>query len=209
MNSTDMRVCGVILAGGRGSRMHYRHKPLMTAGRKTILEWIIDNAKEQTTRLIINVNRDLELYERFELPLVSDLAISDAGPLAGIQAAMHWCRQNDAGCTHVACFPGDVPWFDSDLVHRLSIAMRKDDSRIGWLQTGEQWQPLFSLWDTTLEERVTEALQLGLYSPMQFIRSQSNSLVTLANPAPGNYLNINTDEDHIRANEIAGRRFER
>lgn len=209
MKSADMRVCGVILAGGRGSRMHYRHKSLMTVGRKPILAWIMETAQAQTARLLINVNRDRELYEPFELPLVSDLAGTDAGPLAGIHAAMHWCRANDSDCTHVACFPGDVPWFDGDLVARLSIAMLQDSSRIGWLQTGGQWQPLFSIWEIGLEERLADALEMGLYSPMQFIRSQPNTLLTLPGPAPGDYLNINTDEDLVLANEIARRRCER
>jgi molybdenum cofactor guanylyltransferase len=209
MKSSEMRVCGVILAGGRGSRMQYRHKPLMTAGRQTILQWIIENAENQAGRLLINVNRDLELYESFGLPLISDLVIGDSGPLAGIQAAMHWCRENDPACTHIACFPGDVPWFDSDLVQRLSIAMLKESSSIGWLRTAEQWQPLFSLWDMAMERQLADALQLGLYSPMQFIRSQPNALVTLVNLKPGDYMNINTEEDLLLANKIADQRFGR
>lgn len=209
MKSADMRVCGVILAGGRGSRMHYRHKALMSAGHRKIIEWIIANARVQTTRLLINVNRDHELYEPFALPLVNDLVSTDAGPLAGIHAAMHWCRENEPDCTHVACFPGDVPWFDCDLVERLSIVMLEENSSIGWLQTGEQWQPLFSIWEIGLEERLANALQMGLYSPMQFIRSQPNTLLTLPAPALGDYLNINTDEDLALANEIAHGRRER
>lgn len=209
MKRADMGVCGVILAGGRGSRMHYRQKALMAAGDKSIIEWIIETARVQTDRLLINVNRDFELYEPFELPLIKDLVSTDSGPLAGIHAAMRWCRENEPACTHVACFPGDVPWFDGDLVERLATVMLRDNARIGWLQTGEQWQPLFSVWEAGLEECLAEALEMGLYSPMQFIRSQPNTLLTLATPALGYYLNINTDEDLVIANEIARERFER
>jgi molybdopterin-guanine dinucleotide biosynthesis protein A len=189
--------------------MHYRQKALMAAGDKTIIEWIIEAANVQTDRLLINVNRDFELYESLELPLIKDIVSTDSGPLAGIHAAMRWCRENEPGCTHVACFPGDVPWFDGDLVERLVTVMLRDNARIGWLQTGEQWQPLFSVWEAGLEERLAEALELGLYSPMQFIRSQPNTLLTLATPASGDYLNINTDEELVLANEIARERCER
>ncbi len=186
--------------------MDYRHKPLMNVGKRSIIEWIIECASLQTYRLVINVNRDVELYEKFGLPLIPDLVSTDAGPLAGIHAAMDWRRENESGSTHIACFPGDVPWFGSDLVPRLKDGVAVTDSLIGWLQTGSQWQPLFSLWDLRLEQRLSDALQLGLYSPMQFIRSQANVLVPESSVRQGDYLNINTLEDLELASSIAALR---
>lgn len=186
--------------------MDFRHKPLLKVGEKPIVEWIIECASLQTYSLAINVNRDLELYRKFGLPLVPDLISGDAGPLAGIHAAMRWCRENEPGGTHIACFPGDVPWFEPDLVKRMTEAVAASESLIGWLQTGQQWQPLFSLWDLTLEERLWDALQMGLYSPMQFIRSQANVPVSESSIRPGNYLNINTLEDVNQANSTASQR---
>jgi len=65
---------------------------------------------------------------------------------------------------------------------------------------------LFSLWDLRLEQRLSDALQLGLYSPMQFIRSQANVLVPESSVRQGDYLNINTLEDLELASSIAALR---
>lgn len=206
MKPSETRICGVILAGGRGSRLDYQHKPLIQVGHKRIIEWIIESASQQTCRLVINVNRDFTRYEEFDLPLIPDLVSMDSGPLAGIHATMSWARQCEPCCTHIACFPGDVPWFEPDLVQRLLDRMIASDGRVGWLQTGAQWQPLFSLWELSLAERLGEALQMGLYSPLQFIRSQANAMLSVPDIRPGDYLNINTQDDLAIANAIAHER---
>lgn len=199
MNPSEFRVNGVILAGGKGSRMQYQEKPLLPLGRRRIIDWILEAGTPQVSQMLINVNKATDRYTEFHLPIVSDAYGQDAGPLAGIHAAMRWSKADDLKCTHIACFPGDVPWFDDDYVQRVLRLMTHEQTLAGWLQTDQQFQPLFSLWDVRLEDELAKALEQGHYSPMAFIQSQPNSLLVLSGTQPGQYLNLNSPEDLARA----------
>lgn len=203
MNPANIRVNGVILAGGKGSRMQFQEKPLLQLGNRRVIDWILQSAIPQVSQLLINVNKAGEYYAEFGLPLISDAFSNDPGPLAGLHAAMLWSLSNDPGCTHVACFPGDVPWFDHDYVRRVLDLMLHEHTQIGWLQTEQQYQPLFSVWDIRMEKLLALALERGHYSPMAFTRSHSNSLLVLAETKPGYYLNLNSPQDMILARTLA------
>jgi len=202
VNRANFRIIGVILAGGKGSRMHYQEKPLLALGNKRVIDWILQSASPQVEKLLLSVNKEPGLYATLHLPIVSDTLNNAGGPLAGIHAAMLWIRANDPDCTHLACFPGDVPWFDSDYVERILQKMCEEHTRVGWLQTNLQCQPLFSVWDMRLESELGEALLKSVYSPMLFIQSQLNSLVTLTNTATGHYLNLNTPDELAHAERL-------
>ena len=77
-------IAGIIVAGGQSSRMQFRDKALMPLGGRSVIEHIIDNAKEQASPLLINVNRHPDRYKRFGLPLIPDPFGPEAGPLAGL-----------------------------------------------------------------------------------------------------------------------------
>ncbi len=203
MNPANIHVNGVILAGGKGSRMQFQEKPLLALGNRRVMDWILQSATQQVSQLLINVNKAAERYAEFGLPLISDSFGNDPGPLAGIHAAMLWSLANDPGCTHVACFPGDVPWFDNDYVQRVLGLMIHEHTQIGWLQTQQQYQPLFSVWDLRMERLLAQALERGYYSPMAFTRLHSNSLLVLPETKSGHYLNLNSPEDLVLARTFA------
>lgn len=205
MNQADFRINGVILAGGKGSRMNYQDKPLLQLGNKRVIDWILQCAAPQVKKLSLNVNRNAHEYVSLGLPIVTDIDSSDAGPLAGIYAALHWNIASDPSCTHLACFPGDVPWFDPHIVERMQSLMAREGTQIGWLQTNLQRQPLFSVWDLRLAPALGKALQEGVYSPMRFIMSQAHSLLIDTDIAPGHYVNLNTPEDLAAARDLANR----
>lgn len=189
---------GVILAGGRGARMSAADKPLLMLADKPIIEYVIENAWLQVDSLLISANRNLEQYARYGLPVVEDSIEGFRGPLAGILSAMEWCSAESPESRFIACFPGDVPWFPDDVVELLAGDMASD-TEITWLSTAGQLQPLFSLWSVDLRPAVREALAAGLYSPMQFIRSRNNRLLTLDNNPPGYFDNLNSPADLERA----------
>lgn len=203
MKQAKFRINGVILAGGKGARMQYSEKPLLQLGGRRVIDWILQSATPQVEKLVLNVNRMTPEYASLNLPVVPDASSRIGGPLAGIHAAMLWNLANDPLCSHVACFPGDVPWFDSHFVEDLNRLMAQENSSIGWLQTQLQRQPLFSLWDIRLAPVLAEALQAGQYSPMSFIQSQSNSRLLYTAPSYRHYQNLNTPEDLARARALA------
>lgn len=174
--------------------MNYLDKPLLEIGGKTIIESILDTARPQVDRLIINVNSNPERYVHFNLPIICDES-KFAGPLAGILATNNYVAANLPEVRWIACFPGDVPWFPGDIVAGMLKAIQETGGEVAWLRTAEQIQPLFSVWSVTLGRAVEEALRRGMYSPMQFILSRKHAVVNYPQLSPGFFNNINTPED--------------
>lgn len=202
MNCNISTVAGVVIAGGKGSRMNYLDKPLIEVGGRTIIERIVCTARGQVSSLIINTNCNLEGYTRLNLPIVMDNR-EFAGPMAGILTALDYVATNLPGIKKIACFPGDVPWFPGDIVEGMLEAMHESASEVAWLRTDGQIQPLFSVWSVTLRQALEDALKKGMYSPMQFILGRKNTVVEYPIPSPGFFSNINTPEDLEAAKRIA------
>ncbi|MCP5331589.1 MAG: molybdenum cofactor guanylyltransferase, partial [Pseudomonadales bacterium] len=184
MPSARPYIAGVILAGGQSSRMQFHDKSLMPLGERCVIDYIIDNARKQASPLLINVNRHPERYQRFALPLIADPFGPDAGPLAGILAAMEYCQQQACGKV-LACFPGDVPWFPQNLVAQLEALRMQEATQVCYACTAGQWQPLFSVWSLALLPVLRQAMAEKIYSPMMLIRSLPHSVLDLEHVLPG------------------------
>ena len=110
----EVGVC--ILAGG-ASRRFGGSKAFANLHGKPLLEHVIDRIRAQTTGpLIINAN-DPEQYERFGLTVIADDRWPEAGPLAGVYAAMSWAR--DVGLDQVVTVAVDQPHLPMDFVATL------------------------------------------------------------------------------------------
>ncbi len=109
---------GVILAGGRSTRMGFDKAFAHLHGR-ALIEHAIACLAPQVTRLVINSNRDHARFARYGLPVFADAAPGVCGPLAGIYTALtRW--PNDAIVTVAV----DLPFLPTDLVQRLCARNR-------------------------------------------------------------------------------------
>jgi molybdopterin-guanine dinucleotide biosynthesis protein A len=111
-------VVGVVLAGGRSSRMG-RDKAFIALAGETLVARAVRRLAPQVSRLVINTNGDAAAFAGLGLPVVADDATGYQGPLAGIHAVMLWARANAPACRQVACVAVDTPFFPDDLVVRL------------------------------------------------------------------------------------------
>lgn len=101
-----MRVLGAILAGGR-SRRFGSDKALAVYGTRCLIEHAVDALRAQTDSLVV-CGRDW----RHTVSL-SDRPAADAGPLGGLNAALHHAAAN--GFDAVLCIPLDVHPLPGDL----------------------------------------------------------------------------------------------
>jgi molybdenum cofactor guanylyltransferase len=188
---------GVILAGGKASRMGFRDKALEHLHSRPLLEYVIDKAAPQVEHLILSVNHNIERYQAFELPIVSDRTTNYGGPLLGILSAMHWFAgtHTDKGIRYLACFPGDAPEFPEDVVDRLALELDKKSAAITYIYHRDQIQPLFSLWRLDLIEKIEEAVVDGLFGPKLLFGSLNAVAVNCDDNSPGAFCNINSPED--------------
>src|SRR5688500_1549294 len=111
--------CAVLLAGGLARRMGGGDKCLVPLGGRTLLERVIERARPQAGRLVLNANGDPVRFAAFGLPVVLDSVPGFAGPLAGILAGMEWAVTHAPEARHVASLATDTPFFPTDLVARL------------------------------------------------------------------------------------------
>ena len=102
-----MRKTGIILAGGKSSRMN-EDKGLMILNGKPMIQYLIDVLRTVVAEIIIVSNNPA--YEQFGCPVYSDL-IKDKGPLAGIYTGLFY-SQNETNIV-LSC---DVPYVTEELI---------------------------------------------------------------------------------------------
>jgi molybdopterin-guanine dinucleotide biosynthesis protein A len=87
-------VVGILLAGGKSSRMGGGDKCLLPLAGRPILAHVIERLKPQVAELIVSANGDPARFSAFGLPVVGDRVGGYAGPLAGTLAGLEWARTN-------------------------------------------------------------------------------------------------------------------
>lgn len=109
---TKADITGVILAGGRSSRMG-EDKGLVKIAGKPLFEHIAERLKPMVNEVLINSNRNQHLYEQ-RYKVIPDLTQDYSGPLAGMLAGL------TAVPTQWALFvPCDVPAFPLNLIEKF------------------------------------------------------------------------------------------
>ena len=112
-------VTGIVLCGGKGSRLDGRDKPLIELGSKTIVEHILDRLALQCDRIILSCTRNVALYETLNHEVVVDLDIEE-GPLGGLNAALQ-----SVTTEWVLTVPGDAPFVPQNLTTLLEKDAQK------------------------------------------------------------------------------------
>ena len=144
-------ITGLILAGGRGSRMGGVDKGLQTYRGMPLAMNALLRLGPQVGHLMINANRNLGAYEAFGAPVWPDALPDFAGPLAGFLAGLERCET-----AYLVTVPCDSPQFPCDLVQRLADALEANDAEIAIAATLEDGvmrsQPVFCMMKTALME---------------------------------------------------------
>ena len=153
-------ITGLILCGGRGSRMGGADKGLQNFKGVPLAMHALLRLGLQTGHVMINANRNLAAYESMGVPVWPDPIGDFAGPLAGWLAGLERCET-----PYLVTVPCDTPHFPADLVEKLAAALRAEDADIAMAATLEdgqvQLQPVFCLLKTGLMESLVAYLHAG------------------------------------------------
>ena len=149
-----MSITGIVLAGGRGSRMGGVDKGLQPLRGKPMVEWVLARFAPQVGEIVINANQNLATYEKYGHRVVSDAVGGFAGPLAGLHAGL-----NAAKHPFVVTVPCDSPFLPTDLVQRLSASLKGNDLAVA--KTGAQPHPVFALMKRDVRESLEAFLASG------------------------------------------------
>lgn len=146
---TPLQITGLILAGGRGSRMGHVDKGLQPFRGAAMVEQVMRRIAPQVDALAINANQNCDQYAGFGVPVWADELAGFEGPLAGLETGMR-----RAGTPYIATVPCDSPFMPADLVARLFAALDEAGADLALAETEEaddrgllhvQAQPVFAL----------------------------------------------------------------
>ena len=141
---------GILLAGGKSSRMGGGDKCLLPLTGRPILAHVIERLKPQVAELIISANGDPARFSAFGLPVVEDRLGGYAGPLAGILAGLEWARTNRPESRFAITAASDTPFLPADLVDRLCSASGEGAPNLAVARSADGMHPVFGLWPVTL-----------------------------------------------------------
>jgi molybdopterin-guanine dinucleotide biosynthesis protein A len=147
-----------LLAGGLSRRMGGGDKCLRSLGGRPILERVIERARRQVDKLVLNANGDPDRFARFGLPVVADVVPDFAGPLAGVLTGLEWAGARRPDCDWVVSIATDTPFFPGDLVARLLAAVAAEGAQLACAASGGQPHPVFGLWPVALAGELRRAL---------------------------------------------------
>lgn len=184
-------VTGVVLAGGRASRMGGRDKAFAAVGGEPIAARTLRVFRALFPQVVVATNRP-ERFGAFDVETVAD-AFPGCGPLAGIHAAMRVARH-----PHVFVAACDMPGLDPDVIRFLVARIGDADAIV------PRWdadiEPLHAVYAVRLLPRVEEALRAGRWALREFLPGVRVDYVAeeelrRMGGSARSMLNVNTPED--------------
>jgi molybdenum cofactor guanylyltransferase len=149
-------VTGLILAGGKGSRMGGVDKGLQTFRGKRLIDHVYERLAPQVGGVVINANQNQDAYRTFGVRVVSDAIGGFAGPLAGFHAGLSVSKR-----PFLASVPCDSPFLPEDLITRLYARIDETGAELAVAKTGDQPHPVFSLMRRGVLEHLSDFLKEG------------------------------------------------
>ncbi len=211
-------VTGLVLAGGRGSRMGGVDKGLQQYGGMRLVERALVRLQQQQGGALgglqVNANRNFPSYTHiaanFEAKVVTDTIPDFAGPLAGVLAGLEQCHTR-----YMLTVPCDSPFFPLDLGVRLlkplqaelsktplliTMAVAPENNRVG--QKALRPQPVFCLMHTGLKDHLREYINQGGRKFSTWVEQHPHTMVAFNEPSDSvnAFANVNT-LDELKALE--------
>ncbi|SEJ68180.1 molybdenum cofactor guanylyltransferase [Variovorax sp. OK212] len=190
-------ITGLLLAGGRGSRMGGVDKGLQPFNGEPLALHAVRRLGPQVGTLMVNANRNLGDYEALGAPVWPDSLADYPGPLAGFLSGLAHCTT-----PWLLTVPCDTPLFPLDLAARLAEAAAAGDAEIAIASAPETFdgavalrpQPVFCLLRADLRESLRRYTEAGGRKVQAWTAQHRRVLVPFDRPgdAPDAFFNANT-----------------
>ena len=198
--SPGHEVTGLLLAGGRATRMGGRDKGLIDLAGRPLAAHVLAALVPQVDRLLINANRHEDEYTALGAPVVRDPLEGFLGPLAGVLAGLE-----AASTPLLATLPCDSPFIPADMVDRMWSALDRAGAGIAVAHDGERRQPVFMLLRTDLAPDLRAWLEQGGRKIDAWYEGHTIADADFSD-VPETFININTpDERDAAADRLAAR----
>ncbi|MBW9460733.1 molybdenum cofactor guanylyltransferase MobA [Kluyvera sp. EC_51] len=183
----ECQITGVVLAGGKASRMGGQDKGLMLLNGKPLWQHVVDCLLPQVNEVVISANRNLDIYRQSGFPVIADTLSGFPGPLAGLLSVM----QQTSGEWFLFC-PCDTPFIPDNLVERL--VDQRQNAPVVWVHDGDRDHPAVALAHRSLAPQIVDYLASGERRVMVFMRQVGGHSVNFSDTKEA-FRNMNTPED--------------
>jgi molybdopterin-guanine dinucleotide biosynthesis protein A len=203
---TPGSITGVVLAGGKGTRMGGVDKGLQVfKGAPLAMQALLRLQMQQggwVGDTMINANRNIGAYESFGAQVWPDAMDGFVGPLAGFLTGLERCDTE-----YLLTVPCDSPLFPLDMAERMALALIQASAEIAIAAAPEsdgtvRPQPVFCLMSIQMLESLTLFTQDGGRKIDAWTAQHKTVLVPFDKPGddPRAFANANSLEE-LRALE--------
>jgi len=195
-------ITGVILAGGRATRMGGQDKGLVLLNGQYMIDYVITALRPQVGELLISANRNIEDYAQIgQCPVLTDTFGHYDGPLAGMATALAAAKTD-----YVLFTPCDSPQVSSQLAQRLSSRLIETGAQVSVADDGSRLHSVFSLLKRSLLTDLLAFLKSGERSIQRFFARTQLARADFSD-IPETLLNINTASEHAALAATAVRKY--
>jgi molybdenum cofactor guanylyltransferase len=196
-------ITGLILAGGRSSRMGGVEKGLQTLRGAPMVSHVAQRLAPQVGKLFLVANRFENAYAHLGFHVLKDARAGFLGPLAGIEAGLIKCQTK-----FLLCVPCDTPFIPSNLVATLAQALFDTNSDLTYAITEEgenvnmkgRIHPTIALMRSTVTQSLQDFLNAGGRKVQSWHQELNTFPVHFFNNE--NFANINTIEEITSLNKF-------
>ncbi|MGB0867067.1 MAG: molybdenum cofactor guanylyltransferase MobA [Granulosicoccaceae bacterium] len=189
-------VGGLILAGGRATRMGGVDKGLVPLAGKPMINHVLERLAPQLDQVLINANRHLPQYRELGYTVLADSLDDYQGPLAGMLAGLQHCQTK-----LMITAPCDSPLPPLDYVSRMLGALNQADAELAVATDGKRLQPVFCLLSTRLGDSLQAFLAAG-DRKIDLWFAQHKMVEVDFSDQPQAFANINTAEQRDQLEQL-------
>lgn len=201
---TPDKPAGIILAGGRATRMGGGDKGLLRLGPKRLIDHVLDRLAPQCGPIALSANGDPARFGDLGLPVLPDMQTGYPGPLAGILAGMEWAAT--LGHHTVVSVAADTPFFPTDYVAQLVRAQTPGTPVLAASDDGDRlWrQPTFGMWPVDLRDDLRTTLANGQFKVSDWADRHAALVVAFSTRDGDPFFNVNRPADLDAAHRRLG-----
>lgn len=193
---------GVILSGGLNTRFDGENKAFISVGGRRIIDRLLDVFSDLFDEIILVTNHP-ELFLQWDLTIVTDI-FDLRSSLTGIHTGLFY--SNNPYAFFSAC---DTPFLKKELVE---ILVKQIEQKIDIImpETAAGFEPLCAIYSKRCLKPAEDHLKANKVKIQWAFRSNriknipENQLRTV-DPELRSFLNINTPEDLVRAEEMVAK----
>lgn len=187
--NNSMQITGLILAGGRSSRMNGDDKGLLKLLNSPMIEHVINRLKPQVGQILISANRHLEAYQQFGYKVLVDDYDDYRGPLAGMSRGLSHSESK-----YLLTVPCDGPLLPLDLAQRMLDFAQQKNAKAVLAFDGKYRQPTYNLIHKDLLPALIQSLENNEHKLGKWL--MDNGAVNLDfSDQKSAFLNVNTLDD--------------